>query len=113
MACATEKDTTKASTDDEREKMREKMETSIKKWNSLKTADKEKVYKILEEREAADQKLLDQLVTLGVMDQKDVSEIKMHRKEMMDDLKKSGMFPLVGQKRHRGSCDCQKEKREE
>ena len=84
----------------ENEDCRAKMEASKKKWDTLSDAQKKEVYKILNEKQAVEEKLLDKMASLGVMEKADVEKVKTHRKQMLSGLQESGKFPMCRRKPH-------------
>ena len=79
--------------------MEEKINQSIQKWNTLTTAQKNEVYALLEEEQRAQDKLMDKLAALGVLDKNDVTRNKAERAEFLNRLHLSGEFPLL---KHKG-----------
>lgn len=84
----------------ENEDCRAKMEASKKKWDTLSDTQKKEVYKILNEKQAVEEKLLDKMASLGVMEKADVEKVKTHRKQMLSELQESGKFPMCRRKPH-------------
>jgi ribosomal protein S20 len=76
----------------------EKVNEAIKKWNTLSTDQKNEVYTLLDEERKAQDKVLDKLAELGVMDKKDTERMKSRRADHMKKLKESGDFPLLRQR---------------
>ena len=76
----------------------EKMNNAIKKWNTLTADQRNDVYALLDEERKAQDKVLDKLAELGVMDKKDTEGMKSRRADYMKKLKESGEFPLLRQK---------------
>lgn len=64
------------------------------KWNSLTEKQKAEVYALLETEMKDEIRLMDKLVELGVLEKADASAIKKRMQEKLDELKKSGGFPL-------------------
>ncbi len=76
----------------------EKINQAIKKWNTLTADQKNDVYALLDEERKAQDKVLDKLAELGVMDKKDTERMKSRRADYMKKLKESGEFPLLRQR---------------
>lgn len=76
----------------------EKVNKAIRKWNTLSADQKNEVYTLLEEESKAQDKVLDKLAELGVMDKKDTERMKSRRADYMKKLKESGDFPLFRQR---------------
>jgi uncharacterized protein YlbG (UPF0298 family) len=79
----------------------EKINKAIQKWNTLTAAQKNDVYALLDVERKAQDKVLDKLAELGVMDKKDTEGMKSRRADYMKKLKESGDFPLLRQRGRR------------
>ncbi len=64
------------------------------KWDSLTEKQKAEVYALLENEMKAEIKLMDKLVELGVIEKEDANSIKVRMQDKLNELKKSGGFPL-------------------
>lgn len=64
------------------------------KWNTLTEKQKAEVYTLLEAEMKDELRLLDKLVEFGVLEKSDTNAIKKRMQEKLDELKKSGGFPL-------------------
>ncbi len=100
LAAATEKQTIEMSEKDKDHKgnralIEEKMNNAIKKWNTLTTEQKNDVYALLENEIKAQNKIIDQLVNLEVMEKEDAAMLKAERMVRFNKLKQSGEFPLM------------------
>ena len=84
---------------DNKSAFEEIMKDANEKWNSLTNKQKAEVYSLLENEMKAEIKLMDKLVDLGVMKKEDVANFKTHMQERLDELKKTGEFPLSRPKR--------------
>lgn len=76
----------------------EKVNKAIRNWNTLSADQKNEVYALLEEEKKAQDKVLDKLAELGVMEKKDTEGMKARRADYMKKLKESGDFPLLRQR---------------
>ena len=76
----------------------EKMNNAIRKWDALTADQKDEVYTLMEEEIKQQDKLLDKLAELGVMDKKDVKKLQSGRTEWFNKMRQSGKFPLLKQK---------------
>ncbi len=76
----------------------EKVNKTIQKWNTLTTDQKNSVYTLLDEEKKAQDRVLDKLAELGVMDKKDTEGMKSRRADFMKKLKESGEYPLLRQR---------------
>jgi hypothetical protein len=83
---------------DKKAAFEEKMIQASEKWDSLTMKQKEEVYSLLENEMKAEIKLMNKLVTLGVMQKEDVEVFKAHMLETFSKVKESGEFPLLRQK---------------
>ena len=81
----------------------ERVNNAIQKWDTLTANQKNEVYALLEEDMKVQNKVMDKLVQLGVMDKTDSAKIQSGRTERFEKLKKSGEFPLM---RHKGKKKC-------
>ncbi|MDO5293137.1 MAG: DUF2680 domain-containing protein [bacterium] len=81
-------------TEEEKQQMKAKMEAAVSKWDKLSAEKKAEVYKLLEEEKAVKIKVLDKMVSLGVMDEADAKEVKTRMEERFAKMKESGKFPL-------------------
>ncbi len=77
----------------------ERVNKAIQKWDTLTADQKNEVYALLEEEMKAQNKVMDKLVQLGVMDKAEAAKLQSKRAEHFEKLKKSGEFPLM---RHKG-----------
>ncbi len=80
--------------DEEREKRIARMEASMKKWESLSKEQKAEVYKLLEEEQSVNDKILDKMVALGVLDKEDAAEMKANIKDCLTKMKEEGRYPF-------------------
>jgi ribosomal protein S20 len=71
------------------------------KWDALTDKQKAEVFALLEDEMKAEFKLMDKLVDFGVIDKADANAIKTRMQKKLDELKKSGGFPLSRPKRER------------
>ncbi len=81
----------------------ERVNKAIQKWDTLTADQKNEVYALLEEEMKAQNKVMDKMVQLGVMDKADAAKIQSERTERFEKLRKSGEFPLM---RHKGKKKC-------
>jgi hypothetical protein len=81
----------------------EKMKVASEKWNALTAKQKDEVYTLLDKDLQAEIKLMDKLVTLGVLQKADVEMIKAHMQDRLKKIKASGDLPLPGYKSKRNS----------
>ncbi|MDF2543086.1 MAG: hypothetical protein K0S47_2804 [Herbinix sp.] len=79
----------------------DKMNKALEKWNTLSAKQKEEVYVILETEMKAELKLMDKLVSLGVMPKEDVENYKTNLVEKFTQMRESGDFPFFRQKGHK------------
>lgn len=82
----------------EQEYYRERTQKAKENWNKLTKAQKEEVYKLVNNRLKENNKILDKLVEFGVMDKADAESIKNKRIEKFNSMKEAGEFPLSRQK---------------
>ena len=71
------------------------MKAANEKWATLTNKQKTEVYNLLEKEMKAEIKLLDKLVDLDVLKKEDVAVLETRMREKLDELRKSGEFPLV------------------
>jgi DNA polymerase II large subunit len=100
LAAATETETIEMSEKDKDHKgnralIEEKMNNAIKKWNTLTTEQKYDVYALLENEIKAQNRIIDQLVKLEVIEKEDAAMLKAERMVRFSKLKESGDFPLM------------------
>ena len=76
----------------------EKMRIANEKWNTLSIKQKNEVYTLLEGRMKEENRLMDKLVELGVMEKSDADTMKAHMLEKYNKAKTSGEFPLLRRK---------------
>lgn len=76
----------------------EKLKKAGEKWNALTAKQKNEVYTLMENKMKEDNKLMDKLVELGVMEKVDADAVKAHMSEKYEKVKESGEFPLFGNK---------------
>jgi hypothetical protein len=81
---------------------KEKLQQSREKWNTLSAKQKEEVYSLIEARIQTENKLMDKLVELGVMQKADTDKLKAHMSDKFKKMKESGEFPMM---RFRGRKD--------
>ena len=76
----------------------EKMRIANEKWNTLSAKQKNEVYALLESKLKEENRLMDKLVELGVMEKVDADTLKAHMSENFNKVKASGEFPLLRKK---------------
>lgn len=81
-------------TDEEREKMKKKIEAQMEKWDKLSKEQKAEVYAIVAEEQAVSSKLIDKMVSLGILDKEDAAQIKLKMKDCFTRMKEDERFPL-------------------
>ena len=74
------------------------------KWSALSKEQKEEVYKLIEQKDVMDGQILDKLVSFGVIDKEDATQMKERRKEGLAKMKESGEFPM-GPKHHASKAE--------
>ncbi|WP_312368664.1 hypothetical protein [Lachnoclostridium sp.] len=72
-----------------------KMKAAREKWNSLSQTQKDEVYALLENNMKENNKVLDKLVELKVLEQSDVDIIKANQATKYQKMKERGEFPLL------------------
>ncbi|MDF2609893.1 MAG: hypothetical protein K0R92_1367 [Lachnospiraceae bacterium] len=83
---------------DKKAALKQKMEQANEKWNSLSADEKEEIYSLIESKLEAEDKVIDKLVELGVIQNEDAANFKTHLQNRFNKLKESGEFPLLRQK---------------
>ncbi len=71
------------------------LQKAIDKWATLTDKQKAEVYALLEKEMKAEFKLLNKLVDFGVLEKSDAKAICSRMQEKLDELRKSGEFPLA------------------
>ncbi len=77
---------------------KEKMEKASEKWKTLSAKQKGEIYSLMEDEMKAENKLVDKLAELEVLQKEDAESIKTHMQERFKKLKESGDFPFLRQK---------------
>lgn len=80
---------------DKKAEFDKKMKAAREKWNSLSQKQKDEVYALLENNMNQNNKVLDKLVELKVLEQTDVENIKANQATRYQKMKESGEFPLL------------------
>ena len=73
----------------------EKMNNAIKKWDTLTADQKNQVYALMEYELAAQEKILDKLVDLGVVAKEDAAMMKTERMDRFKRIRENGEFPFM------------------
>ncbi|WP_312106223.1 hypothetical protein [Lachnoclostridium sp.] len=80
---------------DKKAEYNKKMKAAREKWSSLSQTQKDEVYTLLENNMKENNKVLDKLVELKVLEQSDVDIIKANQATKYQKMKESGEFPLL------------------
>lgn len=86
---------------DQRAAFEESVKKANDKWNTLTDKQKSEVYALLENEMNAEVKLIDKLVDLGIFSKEDATTIKTRMQGKLNELKKTGEFPLSRPKRNK------------
>lgn len=80
---------------DKKAEFDKKMKAAREKWSSLSQTQKDEVYSLLENNMEENNKVLDKLVELKVLEQSDAEKIKANQATRYQKIKESGEFPLL------------------
>lgn len=80
---------------DKKAEFDKKMKAAREKWSSLSQMQKDEVYSLLENNMRENNKVLDKLVELKVLEQTDVDVLKANQATKYQKMKESGEFPLL------------------
>jgi catalase len=80
---------------DKKAEFDKKMKAAREKWSSLSQTQKDEVYSLLENKMKENNKVLDKLVELKVLEQSDVGDLKANQATRYQKMKESGEFPLL------------------
>ncbi len=80
---------------DKKAEFDKKLKEASEKWSSLSQNQKNEVYTLLENKMKENNKVLDKLVELKVLEQSDAENLKANQASIYQKMKESGKFPLL------------------
>ncbi|ABX40659.1 hypothetical protein [Lachnoclostridium phytofermentans] len=80
---------------DKKAEFNKKMKAARERWNSLSQTQKDEVYSLLENKMKENNKVLDKLVELKVLEQSDVDNLKANQATKFQKIKENGEFPML------------------